>query len=245
MAGALFASESFHIDALLQIPDYVIPVTLEHGLEIRDYRIFPTDDIRRFIVEIHNATDQAVDTPSIGVILSHLPQDQDFGVAVATSPVLHPHTSGILIGVAPTALGSDDNWGIPEWIICDDLHTSRVAELPIQDLTIASEIVVMNEDLAQVNIQVTNNSEESIERVWLSGDVYDDHGRVCGSLVQIGRGPISPGETNEYYLYVVREWRYFGNPFVLVSSAAEVDVVVSIQARARYVSPACPRLAAW
>lgn len=35
------------------------PVDLGHGLEIRDYRLFPTKDVMRFIVEIRDITDTA------------------------------------------------------------------------------------------------------------------------------------------------------------------------------------------
>lgn len=216
--------------------------SLGYGLEIRDYRLFPTDDVMRFIVEVHNTTDQPVDTPLLGLILDHMPSGQDSGFAMPASAILHPHTSGALFGVAPSGLKNDGEWGSPEWVLCDELHTWRTEELEEIDVTYTHDIIYSRVDHAQVVITVENHGDQAVGMgtFRFEGVVYDSANRICGIILPLEPWRIEKEERNNYVAHLGPSFDYIGNPFVLIESTDGISVELSVQPRYRYVSPSCP-----
>lgn len=220
------------------------PVDLGHGLEIRDYRLFPTADVMRFIVEIHNTTDAAVDTPSVGVVLPHL-EGENFGWANPVAGVIHPHTSQGLIGVAPAALTSDQDWGSPDWVLCNDLQTEAADVLAEWDVEVAWDFRVRGEADAVSRLTVTNLGTTSTEPASLQGLVWDDEGRLCGATNNVLIAAVPAGETLETWGHVWSIYEYVASPFALIDNIEGIDVSYSIQPRPASINPACPAVLPW
>lgn len=221
------------------------PVDLGHGLEIRDYRLFPTEDVMRFLVEIHNTTDVAVDTPTIGVVLPHIDEDGNYGWANPLSTVLHPQTSGCLIGVAPAEIATDEEWGTPEWMLCDSVVTQKANSMDHWYFELDFTITIHERTRAQAMVTVTNHGSEQIRRLWLQGLVLDAQARICGATVTGQIPGLAPGETVETGFTIRPEYTYHANPFTLIDTVESIDFSFSVQPEGTAVNPGCPPVMPW
>lgn len=136
------------------------PIDLGNGLQIRDYRLFPTQDVMRFIVEIHNTTDAAVDTPTVGAVLPHL-DDYNFGWAIPVSPVLHPHMSDCLIGVAPEAVKTDEDCRTPDWMLCSGIESYMAVSIQDWQYELSHSIEILSDTHMRTTVEVTNHNSET------------------------------------------------------------------------------------
>lgn len=220
------------------------PVDLGHGLEIRDYRLFPTEDVKRFIVEIHNTTDTAVDTPTIGVVLPQLGGD-NFGWANPVSPVLHPHSSECLIGVAPVAVENDEDWDSSEWMLCDAVTSVVAEDLSKWDFEIEHRTEILNPTHARTVAEVTNLSDSRSWNLRLQGLVRDGNKRVCGALVTASLAYVFPGETSELTINLIPTLEYVANPFNLIDSVEDVEISFTLQAPSDPANPNCSTIMPW
>ena len=169
----------------------IAPFELGNGLEVRDYRLFPTEAAMRFIVELHNTTDSAIDTPAVGVTLPNLDARENFSWANPVSMVLHPHSSDCLVGVAPQALTTDKDWGTPRWEVCRAISTKLSKKLPSHELVLNHSIRVINPQEADLYIEVSNPSDAEVEGwVLLQPIIWDNLGRLCGAAPMAGKNGI-------------------------------------------------------
>lgn len=219
--------------------------SLGNGLIIQDYRLFPTRDVLRFIVEIHNSSDRAIDTPTVGVILPHLDASMNFGWANPISMVLHPHTSDCLIGVAPGGMRSDNDWDAPKWFLCSNLTDESVKLLDPWNIDYAHTIEYPEPQHAAITIELLNHSSEKPRNIVLQGMVRDKGGRVCGSAVPRGISLALPGESVSIPANLRPDLNYISNPFILIDNVYGIDVEYTLQPRPRPVNPNCPPVLPW
>lgn len=224
--------------------DRPAPVDLGHGLEIRDYRLFPTEDVMRFIVEIHNTTDTAVDTPTVGVVLPHF-DDDNFAWANPVSQVLHPHTSECLIGVAPTALTSDDGWGSTEWMLCEVVHSTLAEKLARWSVNFTFELAVLGPKHARALYDVANNGNKRLRDLYIQGTVWDQEERVCGLLLPSSVHFMEPRSRSEQLINLHPRAIYTSNPFVLIDSVEGISFTCTLQPSQQPVNRSCPAVMPW
>lgn len=215
------------------------PVDLGHGLEIRDYRLFPTKEVMRFIVEIHNTTDAAVDTPTVGVELPHL-SGENFGWANPFAGIIHPHSSQGLLGVAPMALHTDSYWGAPKWILCDDVRTEVAEDIQDLHIEITSEFIILDADRATSHLAITNRGHSPTMRFSVQVLVWDRDGRLCGAGEDAPISVLAVGESREAWARVNPDLNYMANPFAIIDSVAHLKTDHSLQPPANDINHGCP-----
>lgn len=246
LAGMLAASALFRgASSATSQPNRPAPASLGHGLEVRDFRLFPTKDVPRFIVEIHNTSDTAVDTPTVGVVLPHLDDRGNFGWANPVSPVLHPHTSDCLIGVAPGGVLTNDDWGTPDWTLCRSIGHEQAES--IQDWQFEFSHVVETPDPlhASTTVEVTNLNSTARAQLHLQGLLWDADGRLAGALLPISLAGVQPGETEELVVHSIPGSTFLANPFVLLESVEGVETTLSLQPRGLPINKNCNVVMPW
>lgn len=221
--------------------DRPAPIDLGHGLEIRDYRLFPTDDVMRFIVEIHNTTDTAVDTPTVGVVLPHF-DEGNFGWANPVSPVLHPHASDCLIGVAPDALASNMDWSIPEWAICGEIETAYAERLDDVDIEYSYTLDFRSSTHLHIPVEFTNHSHVVARNVVIQGIVRDIDDRLCGATMPLRLADVAPGQSAQNAFNIAADREYHANPFVLIDTVAGIGFDFKTQPSPPIVNNGCSLL---
>lgn len=231
--------------AVMNQPASDVPIDLGHGLEIRDFRLFPTTDVMRFIVEIHNTTDTPIDTPSVGVVLPHLPADSSFGVANPVAAVLHPGTSGCLIGVAPMGLTSDLNWSEPTWTLCGETQTINAMRLTGWDFSFSAIVHAIYPTHAIVDLEIENISAKRSTGLCAKGIVRDQNNRICGGVGPYLLDGVEPSERFSTELYIYPEIEYILSPFPLLETVEGITVSFTLQPFKDIVPPTCEPVLPW
>lgn len=218
---------------------------LGNGLEIRDYRLLLTKDVLRFIVEIHNTTDTAVDAPTVGVVLPHLDTEKNFGWASPSAPVLHPKSSGCLIGVAPSGIASDEDWGQPEWTLCGDLERklARTTDHWLFDLVPSIEFLQPN--VAKILLRIDSQNNNLPERMFVHGLVLDSNGRLCGTTVTGKITRLAPMETRVTGFTISPEYSYISNPFNLIENVDGISAIFTMQPSEVLTNQHCEAVMPW
>lgn len=228
-----------------QQPPDITTVDLGQGIEIRDYRLFPTADVMRFIVEVHNTTDLAIDTPAVGVVLPHLSAEENFGWATPVSTVLHPHTSDCLIGVTPLALTSNDEWGVPEWMLCGEITTVQAEWLTEWDIEFAYSHEILGPTHQKTTFEFTNHGQESARPVVIQGVVRDAEDRICGATLAMSLANVEPGQSARNAINIAPDREYAANPFALIDTVDGIDVDFTVQPRPSAVNQNCAAIMPW
>lgn len=238
--GMLVIGSSLAHKGFAQTPTTAIePFDVGGGIEVRDFRIFPTPDVMRFIVEIHNTTDEPIDTPALGVTLNHLPKSERFGVASPASEVLHPHSSGVLFGVAPAGLKTDADWGEPQWSRCNEIRNERAHLLNTIDMELNYTLYFFDDGRPLVTAFLTNHGPANNGEFSISGMVRDASGRVCGILKNWNGWYMEHGEVLERNFGDYYFTGHIGSPYVLIDDAGGIDVSLFIQPRVQYNPISC------
>jgi len=220
-------------------------VDLGRGIELRDYRLLPTEDRMLFMAEVHNHTDSAIDTPTLGVTLPHLRSEMNFGWTTAVEPVIHPHTSGGLVGVAPEGMTSDSEWIDPEWLLCDALSEERASVIAPYQFEIDSRIRVRDSKAAEVFISITNLGVPNHDQIWFSAKIWGPDGRWSGSIYVHPLPEVATGETYQTRFWIADNVAYVPGPFNLLETVEGATISTSIQPSADSSITGCPILMPW
>lgn len=246
IAGALASIAVWQSGAsIAQQIEQPASVELGHGLEIRDYRLFPTEDVTRFIVEIHNTTDSAIDTPGVGVILPHLDEMENFGWANPVGSVLHPNSSEMLIGVAPLAMTSNDDWGEPKWMLCDNIQSTQSESIAEWDIDFTHRLEILTPTHAQAHFDITNIGNSRARTGYILGLVRDKDGRICGSTLPSSVQSVLPGASEQQLVNITPAATYISNPFVLIDTTEGLDASFSLQPRSSPINRGCSPVLPW
>lgn len=218
---------------------------ISDGIHILDYRLFPTVDVSRFIVEVSNNSHEAVDTPAVGLILPQFPSSSDFGFALPVDTVLHPNSRGLLVGVAPASLTDDDIWEEPEWSLCNPVVSLEANAFSQYEIDIIFTSLTKDPDQLVVAVTITNRAQQIRGQFEVSGIVRDGGGRICGCMLPRTIYGLEHGQSKEFTMSVSRDDDFIGNPFVLVDSAYDMEVELSFQPVGKYLPPNCSAVMPW
>ncbi len=223
------------------------PVAFSDEVEIVDWRLFPTPDVMRFIAEIRNVTDTYVIAPAVGVIILSLADGANYGWGVPNMPVIYPGDSTFVMGVAPAAMQSDNDWTDAKWVPCTDTpaQTTQIDRLKSIDYDLQITIQLRESYWFAIKGAATNLADSVNYVATAKGHVREANGRICGGIPSKALNSIRPGKTLEYTLLVRPDVTLLSNPFTLVDSMAGGEVFTFLQPRADPTPAACPLVMPW
>lgn len=221
------------------------PVDLGNGLEVRDYRLLPDANRMLFIAEVHNLTDEAMDSPTVGVRLPNLESEMNFGWASSVEPVIYPHTSTGVVGVAPVGMKSDSEWSDPEWVLCETPNNVFASSVAQFDMIPESRIYIRDPKAAEVFVSITNKGIPNLENLWFCAQIWDADGRWSGSTFARPFATIAEGETYDTRFWIAENVAYFPRPLTLMETVDDVSVSISIQPNPVANPKGCPVLMPW
>lgn len=224
--------------------DWPTPVDPGGGIILRDWRLFPTPDVMRFIVEMQNTTDAVVRAPVLGVVLPDLPAETNYGWAVPFRPVIWPGESTFLLGVAPSAIETDNELDSAEWLLCDEDLQPPDAVLAWQTEFTTTTNLQYSTFLETVTT-LTNTGNAPLDRFALQGIVRDSAGRVCGGTLSARPEALAPGATIDIPIGIQPEVAFLGNPFTLIDDLTDCTVDFSLQPYGDAVNPGCAPVMPW
>lgn len=239
------AAISYRVSFCAESSDTSSLSALPSGIEVVDYRLFRSRGVDRFLVEVFNSTGMAVDTPSLGIVLPHLGSDENFGWAIPMQEVLHPHSSAGLIGVAPSGIHSDEDWGSPEWIICNEVESTKAERISSWDLEIDHTLSILGNNDVLANITLTNHGKPLPITVTVLGLVRDGERRISGVTVPLYLNSIKPGETSELPVRFGPTLDYVANPKAMINTDEGVSVDFSFQPWPSEINPGCSPVMKW
>lgn len=220
------------------------PVALGHGIEIRDYRVFEQNSVRRFMVELSNTSDTSMDTPSVGFTIQQS-GEQIFGWAVPAMDVLHARSAALLFGVTPPTVHTDHDWGTPQWIICDPPSDNLARSLDFFDVDWehTTELIASNDVLIRINLR--NNGIPLTAKETILGLVRDRDGRACGVTWPAYINHAKPGATVEIPVRWGPNYDYIANPVAVLDDAEGCTVDLTLQTWPRLHTDGCEGVLPW
>lgn len=221
------------------------PKTLDHGLEILDYRVLPTEDINRFLVEVHNTTDAPIKAPLIGFVDDQFPTGKDFAFAMPAGRIVHPQASLAYVGVAPEGLVTDADWGDPEWGLCQAPGKLSEELQAVSRVSVETQTEPWHGNSIHLFGEVTNHDDEHAVRVYVEATCFDLEGRLCGASKPWWVGDLVPNESREFHMWVGEDAENIASPFVLVDSVSDLNFVVSAQPPESYLVSMCTSVMPW
>lgn len=204
------------------------PIVLGDGIELIDYRIYPSEGVRRIIGEIWSTREEMVDSPVISMTFPDVEEMGGFAYAPPVTPVLRPGESTMIFGVLPDKIDSEDKLATGEFGLCSPVvqgeHTDLYAGLR---LSVSRDVLDFRETALNVQGEVRNDGNTRAAFTNVRGFIRDRNGRYAGCTTTVNTGHIVPGGTRKYSLWAGTTVKILANPFVLLNDdiAYSVDIV--------------------
>jgi hypothetical protein len=183
------------------------PIVLGDGIELVDYRVYPSDDVPRIIGEISSTRDEMIDAPVVSVVFGDLGAS---GLAYAPPvlPVMRPGQSNMIFGVLPEEIDTDEKLQQAEFGLCAPVVSAKWTE---RFSDVEFEIVISDEQYwhRSLNISghVTNHGSKRIEYTAIQGLIRDSDYRLAGAISRGRLDHFSPGQSKEFFV-----WASAGTP---------------------------------
>jgi hypothetical protein len=217
------------------------PVVLGDGIELIDYRIYPSPDVPRIIGEIVNIGDKTVDAPVVSVSFEELGPD---GLAYAPPfiPVMRPGESNLIFGVLPNEITTNEQLAAGRFSVCAPIgpgeYAVRLQALDLQ-LTVAEELYWA--DSLNVTGSVQNAGSAAATQSAINGMIRDLNGRYIGVCVEHTLPDIAPGETIEFMLWAFANTSV-ADAYLFLNGSTDYTVQVVAGPARPVIAPSCPAL---
>lgn len=222
------------------------PIDLGSGIVIADIRKIPNTEPARYLVELQSHRDDAVDSPTIGVVLPDVPDDQSFSWAIPWHPVLQPGGSTFAIGLLPSP-ATDMSDG--EWVLCKSEigpgeHTNVLSRW---EWELETETSLVDENTIHVNMVITNTGQTPLSTGEIYGLARDSSGRICGGFPNTNMYNLGLSDVKSVPrgITLQRNWSHPANAFNLCEDVNDMSVSVEVQPRFQSVAPGCPVVMPW
>lgn len=217
------------------------PIVLGDGIELVDYRIFPSPDVRRVIGEIWNTRDDMVDAP---VVSMSFPDDEASGESAYASPVtpvLRPGESTMVFGVLPDEIDSAERLGTGTFGLCGPVGSGKYADLYTGlDLSINRDVEDFRPDAVNIQGQVINNADSVAQFTCVRGFIRDHNGRYAGCAMPVNTGHLAPAGSRNFSLWAAETLDVLADPFLLLKPAMNYSVDVIPGLVGPLTAPGCP-----
>lgn len=218
------------------------PIVLGDGIELIDYRIYPSTDVPRIIGEIISTRDDMVDSPVISITFPELGEDGR-AYAPPALPVMRPGESNMIFGVLPTGIGSETEFQLARFGLCEPVH-SGPATSAFDSLLLEVQVTAQLVTSTYIGLEgrVHNRSSAHVQVGYIQFVVRDSSRRLLGALPPaITERIVAHG--NRAFEVALREGEHIladPRPFITDSGAYEVNALPGIPWR--FVNPGCPSI---
>lgn len=222
------------------------PVALGDGIELIDYRVYPSTDVPRIIGEIVNTGDEMVDSPVVSVIFPDLGTD---GLAYAPPflPVMRPGESNLIFGVLPAGIDTGEKLAAAEFGLCAPVgpgeHSERLRGVDLR-VTVETDSYYWSDSLNVIGV-VQNDGTETVALAGVNGLVRDQHGRYVGVCAEHVIGDLAPGATHDYLLWAWTANTSQADPYALLNGSTDYSVDVVAGIAKPLLLPGCPAILPW
>lgn len=217
------------------------PVALGDGIELVDYRIYPSPDVPRIIGEIVNIGDETVDAPVVSVSFEKLGSD---GMAYAPPflPAMRPGESNLIFGILPNEITTNEQLATARFDVCAPIgpgeHAERLLELDLQ-VTVAEELYWA--DSLNVTGTLQNAGTASVTQPAVNGMIRDLNGRYIGVCAEHRLSDLEPGATIEFLLWAFTN-SLVADAYLFLNGSTDYTVQVVAGPARPVTAPSCPAL---
>ena len=218
------------------------PIVLGEGIELIDYRIFPSEDVPRIIGEISSTRDEMVDSPVISITFPELGVN---GLAYAPPglPVMRPGESNMIFGVLPQGIDSNEKLQSAEFGLCAPVAAGRLTKANVSR---AWSFTDMEKDKRVGSQLLTGNLRNDASSIAITpvvqGLVRDANGRYVGTTLKADFSNIAPGGLRPFSIWATKNGYNVANPYLLLGDSIEYTTTLVPSAGGLRVNPGCSSL---
>lgn len=221
------------------------PILLGDGIELIDYRIYPSDDVPRIIGEITSTRDEMIDSPVVSVIFDHLGAD---GLAYAPPilPVMRPGQSNMIFGVLPKEIDTDEKLQQAEFGLCAPVSAGRFTETHA-DLRLRIEVLSQErwETAQRIDGEIHNDGPIPVQWTKVKGFIRDATDRYAGLTRELDMWGLPPGEVKSFTLWSSNADQIIANAYRLLQGSADYRTELFPDVASHIVNPGCPAIFPW
>jgi hypothetical protein len=221
------------------------PIVLGDGIELVDYRIYPSDDVPRIIGEISSTRDEMIDAPVVSVVFGDLGAS---GLAYAPPvlPVMRPGQSNMIFGVLPQEIDTDEKLQQAEFGLCTSALAGRFTELHA-NLQLRIEVLAQErwETAQRLDGEIHNDGPSPVQWTKVRGFIRDAADRYAGLTRQLDMWGLSPGGVKAFTLWSSTGEQITANAYRLLQGSADYRTELYPDVASHIVSPGCPSIFPW
>lgn len=218
------------------------PIVLGDGIELIDYRIYPSPDVPRIIGEISSTRDEMVDSPVISITFPDLGAD---GLAYAPPvlPVMRPGESNMIFGVLPAGIDSDEQLQAANFGLCAEVAPGEQTALNGPHEWELSDVEEDRRPGAQYFTgNLTNTGTLRATSPILQGIVRDAANRYVGTTSKGELGNMPAGFTRPFSLWSAADIDNSANPYVFLGESLSYSTELVPGVVGLRTLPGCPSL---
>lgn len=216
------------------------PHVLGDGIELVDYRIYPSSDVRRVIGEIWNTRDDMVDSPVVSMTFPDVDEPGGFAYAPPSTPVLKPGESTMVFGVIPDEIDSDELLASASFGLCDPAAPGEFSELYARfHLEAIAEETYFRDHYLNVQGKIYNRSETRALYTKVSGLVRDQNGRYTGATSSSNPGHVVAKGNKPFAIHAGEGVNLLADPFRLLIDSQPYSVELKAGFVVQVTAPRC------
>ncbi len=218
------------------------PIVLGDGIELVDYRIYPSPDVPRIIGEITSTRDDMVDSPVVSITFPDLGED-GLAWAAPVLPVMPPGESNMIFGVLPVGISTEEQLQSAAYALCSPAGPGPFSEL---HKTLQLRIEILEEELLEstLRIEATIENESTIPSRWTSvrGLIRDRLDRLAGTMPERELRWLGPGQQRAFTGWQSANNDNPGNPFLMLKGETGYSVELHGGSLGPLLVPGCNAL---
>lgn len=218
------------------------PIVLGDGIELIDYRIYPSEDVPRIIGEISSTRDEMVDSPVVSVTFPELGKD---GLAWAPPvlPVMRPGESNMIFGVLPREIDSEEKLEAAKFGLCAPVVAGRHTRMNVgRQWSITNYEDDKRAGSQNLRGNLVNEGVGIAFTPVLQGLIRDANGRVVGTTLKADYPNMAPGASYPFSVWAGGNGFNRANPFLLLGDSVDYMTTLIPCSGGLRVSPGCSSL---
>jgi hypothetical protein len=198
------------------------PIVLGDGIELVDYRIYPSRGVRRIIGEISSTRDEMVDSPVVSITLPDIEGTKGFAYATSVLPVMRPGESNMIFGVLPDEIDSNEKLASASFGLCGSVGPGTISqEFAGIEFRLSDLDVLHRASAERFQAFVHNDGPRDAAYVVIRGLVRDANERLVGCTPAIQIARLASGASKEFAFWSAASVDLPGNPYLFLGDTLE------------------------